>query len=242
MAGKIECYVDIASLYSYLAFLEILRNRDILASHSIEVEFRPFLLGAINAGSGNKPPWTLPAKAVYGIFDADRAISRFPGLQIQFPKDLMSISLTVLPLRALHYIKRNYPEPAFFSTLHYLFHVFWSPPNIDLTKPENVVKALGEVTVGYSGGEPQGDKLFSQDEVWKILEAAGSKEMKDAMRSATEQALKQGAFGAPWLWVTNEEGKTEPFFGSDRFHFIFKFLGLPFQDIKLLPATESSKL
>jgi hypothetical protein len=28
---------------------------------------------------------------------------------------------------------------------------------------------------------------------------------------------KQGAFGCPWFWVTNSEGKSEPFFGSDRY-------------------------
>jgi len=28
---------------------------------------------------------------------------------------------------------------------------------------------------------------------------------------------KQGAFGCPWFWVTNLEGKSEPFFGSDRY-------------------------
>ena len=27
---------------------------------------------------------------------------------------------------------------------------------------------------------------------------------------------KQGAFGCPWYWATNSEGKSEPFFGSDR--------------------------
>lgn len=105
-----------------------------------------------------------------------------------------------------------------------------------------MIKALSEVTVGYKGGNPEGKKLFSEDEVRRIMEAAGSKEMKDAMRAATEKALGQGAFGAPWIWATNRDGKAEPFFGSDRFRFIYKFLGLPFQDVKLLPATASSKL
>lgn len=154
----------------------------------------------------------------------------------------MSIALTVLPLRVLHYIKRNYPEATFISTLHYLFYLFWAPPNTNLTKPENVAKALSEATIGYKGGKPEGKKLFSEDEAKRIMEAAGSKEMKDALKAATEKALKQGAFGAPWIWATNKDGKSESFFGSDRFRFIYKFLGLPFQDVKLLPASASSKL
>lgn len=68
---------------------------------------------------------------------------------------------------------------------------------------------------------------------------------------------KQGAFGCPWFWVTNREGKGEPFFGSDRyvaplldeafypigassrFHFMWEFLDLPWQDVKLLSKEEA---
>jgi hypothetical protein len=58
MGGKIDCYLDIgtvpsiiprhpnktnpfplASLYSYLAFLELQKNRDLLASHNVQVEY-----------------------------------------------------------------------------------------------------------------------------------------------------------------------------------------------------------
>jgi glutathione S-transferase kappa 1 len=64
--------------------------------------------------------------------------------------------------------------------------------------------------------------------------------MKDLLTATTQEALDRGAFGAPWLWVTNEEGKSEPFFGSDRFHFVYQYLGLPFQDITLLAPGETS--
>ncbi|KAK1756164.1 hypothetical protein QBC47DRAFT_401062 [Echria macrotheca] len=82
MGRRIDCYIDIASFYSYLAFLEIQRNRDLLSSHSVHVEFHPVLLGGINVGSGNKPPWTNPVKAAYLVFDAQRATARFPNLVI----------------------------------------------------------------------------------------------------------------------------------------------------------------
>lgn len=167
---------------------------------------------------GNKPPWTLPAKATYGLYDSQRAIARFPTLQIQFPADLMSVSLTVLPLRALHFIKRTYPDPEVFETaLHCFFHSFWSPPNMNLTRPENVAKVLAEISVGFKGdgSDPAAaDKLFNAQEVKAILK--GAHDMKDALKQTTQSALDQGAFGAPWLWVTNSAGQSEPFFGSDR--------------------------
>lgn len=68
---------------------------------------------------------------------------------------------------------------------------------------------------------------------------AVDKEWKDKLSSNTKEALDQGAFGAPWMWVTNAEGVCEPFFGSDRFHFMWEFLGLPKRDLEILPKKES---
>ncbi|KAK4230827.1 thioredoxin-like protein [Podospora fimiseda] len=227
--GKIDCYFDIASLYSYLTILDLFRNRSLLNANNVQVELHPVLLGAINAGSGNRPPWTLPAKAKYGIFDAKRSVARFPGLQIKFPHDLMTLGHTVLPQRSLHFIKANYPNPVYEATILHLLRLFWSPPeNVNLTVAENVRKALLDVQV-------DGEKVFDDKQVGEILQKAGEKEWKDKLKNTTQEALDRGAFGAPWLWVTNSEGKGEPFFGSDRFAFVYKFLGVPFQDVQLLP-------
>lgn len=51
----------------------------------------------------------------------------------------------------------------------------------------------------------------------------------------TAMLVEKGAFGAPWWLVTNSEGVEEPFFGSDRFHFVYQFLGVPFRDMEILP-------
>ena len=70
---------------------------------------------------------------------------------------------------------------------------------------------------------------------------AADKEWKDMLLSNTKDALDQGAFGAPWMWVRNYEGKEEPFFGSDRFHFMWEFLGLPWTDLGILPKGSEGK-
>ena len=59
--------------------------------------------------------------------------------------------------------------------------------------------------------------LFSPNEVDDIMAAAETKEWKDRLLANTQEALDKGAFGAPWFWVRNAEGKEEPFFGSDRY-------------------------
>ncbi|KAH6627786.1 thioredoxin-like protein [Chaetomium tenue] len=242
MGGKIDCYLDLASLYSYLAFLELQKNKDLLASHNVEVEYHPVLLGAINVGSGNRPPWTLPSKATYGVHDARRAIARHtPPPAIAFPADLMKSGMTVLPLRCLHYIKRRHPRATFLAALHGLFEAFWAPPNGDLTGVEGVRGALRGLSVrGVSRvGGGDGGLLFTEGEVEEVLAAAETEEMKGLLKRTTQEALEKGAFGAPWLWVRDREGREEPFFGSDRFHFVYKFLGLPYTDVTLLPAGET---
>ncbi|KAK4106812.1 DSBA-like thioredoxin domain-containing protein [Parathielavia hyrcaniae] len=257
MGGKIDCYLDIASLYSYLAFLELQKNRDLLASHNVQVEYHPILLGGISALSGNPPPWTLRAKARYLTHDARRSVARQgpPSPPISFPADLMQRGMTVAPMRCLLYIKQHHPAEVFESALHYLFHLFWSPPNADLTRLESVAGALGEVPRGFEGagtgsgtgvreGEGREKLLFTEAEVREIVEGASEEEIKIGLKGVTQEALGKGAFGAPWLWVVDERtGRGEPFFGSDRFHFVYEFLGLPYTNVMLLPASdEKAKL
>lgn len=49
------------------------------------------------------------------------------------------------------------------------------------------------------------------------MKAGTEKEWKDKLTANTQKVLDQGAFGAPWMWVQNSNGKEEPFFGSDRY-------------------------
>lgn len=52
-------------------------------------------LGGINVASGNKPPWSLPAKAAYGVFDGDRAKKYFGATDIRTPDFFPILSILV---------------------------------------------------------------------------------------------------------------------------------------------------
>lgn len=236
MGGRIDLYIDLASLYSYIILAQVMKNQSLLKQHSVEIEIHPVLLGAINAGSGNQPPWVLPAKRAYGSHDARRSL-RAAGLKnVSPPGDLMEAGKTQIPLRALHYVKRHYSLGIYLTTWHYLFHAFWTLHQPPIT-PAALRKALSDAPVDFSPeASAEGKKLFTASEVEDILRAAASPEYKDVLRQTTETVLKLGAFGAPWLWVTNEATKqSEPFFGSDRWNHVYEFLGLPYQDVTLLP-------
>lgn len=120
------------------------------------------------------------------------------------------IYIYIKPLRCLHYVKKTYPRETYHALLAHLYRKFWCPPNENLTRPDVLRQALVDANLFSSSGEDEDDECAA------ILAAAGTQESKDALARTTDEALAKGAYGAPWLWVTNGEGKAEPFFGSDR--------------------------
>lgn len=100
------------------------------------------------------------------------------------------------------YIKTHYPrsryETTFLSLWEWMYH-----RNINISKPEHMAELLKSHN-------------YTEQEIKDILAAASSPQYKEALTSNTQKALDRGAYGAPWFWVRNSEGREEPFFGSDR--------------------------
>ncbi|OJJ88512.1 putative DSBA family oxidoreductase [Aspergillus glaucus CBS 516.65] len=216
MDKKITCYLDCVSPYSYHAFSYLQKNAAALADLGVEIEFIPVFLGGINVGSGNKPPWTLPAKSEYAKYDGKRAQEYF-GNQFEVPPWFPILSL--LPQRALTYTKKSTPKSDYEAAYLACLETMWKR-QLDISKPEHLTTALRRV--------------FPEEKVQEILTGASNPEIKAELTAVTEKVVKeQGAFGCPWFWVKNAEGQEEPFFGSDRFHYMWRYLGLPFEDIKL---------
>ncbi|KAL3481058.1 thioredoxin-like protein [Aspergillus californicus] len=213
---KIECYIDCVSPYSFYAFAYLQSNKTTLQSLNVEIEFIPVFLGGINVASGNKPPWTLPNKAAYGRYDGKRA-QRYFGHNFEIPAFFPILSL--LPQRALTYIKQTSPPHAFEAAFLACFETMWKG-HIDISIPENLALAFR--------------KVFPEDKVKEILSGAGTPEIKQSLTATTEKAVKElGAFGCPWFWVHDGKGNAEPFFGSDRFHYMWDYLELPHGDLVL---------
>ncbi|KAG9205762.1 hypothetical protein G6514_007369 [Epicoccum nigrum] len=215
MAPKITCYLDCVSPYSYFALLHLEKNRQALESLDVEIDIVPVFLGGINVGSGNKPPWTLPAKAAYSGYDSARAKRYFGAENLKTPSFFPIMSL--LPQRALCFVKETHPQ-LFVSTFLDIFEAMWKNGK-DVSVPDVLAESL--------------QARFNQDQVKAILSSANSAPIKQQLNDNTKEALERGAFGCPWFWVRNAEGAEEPFFGSDRFHFMWAYLGLPWKDVEL---------
>ncbi|QPH00555.1 hypothetical protein C2857_004281 [Epichloe festucae Fl1] len=227
--GRIDCYLDIASLFSYVCFEDLKPNLDKLAVHGVQVEFHPVFLGGINHLSGNKPPWTLEAKAKYLAYDSPRAAARVGITSFATPPDLCERAKTQSALRALLFIKASFPKDKFLSALHFLFYKFWTPPNADVVDEGSLRALLAEATDAPGGGA----RLFTKPEVDSIMD--GRAKMKKKLAEDTARVVESGAFGCPWFLVADSKGaEVQPFFGSDRFNHIYRHLGIPFQDITVL--------
>ena len=126
--------------------------------------------------------------------------------------------MSLQPQRCLVYVKNAYPEEyeAFFYSC---FEALWLNQK-DISKSCNLRTAIA--------------KTFDRRQTEEILRAADSPEIKSLLMENTTHAFKDlGAFGCPWFWVHDGKGNAEPFFGSDRFHFMWDYLELPHHDLAL---------
>ncbi|KAL7275924.1 hypothetical protein RUND412_001117 [Rhizina undulata] len=208
MAPQITCYLDCVSPYSYFAFTHLNNLSQALQAKDIEVDFVPVFLGGINVASGNTPPWQLPAKAKYLEFDIVQAKAYYSLPDLKRPEFFPIVSL--VPQRAALFIKSQFPTQ-YLASYKLLYAALWER-SLDISQTSALAEALSP--------------LFAPEQIAAILEGAASPEIKQGLLEKTQDAVKAGAFGAPWFVVRNARGEESPFFGSDRFHFMWQFLGL----------------
>ncbi|GIZ46034.1 hypothetical protein CKM354_000917600 [Cercospora kikuchii] len=227
--GRIDVYLDCNSPYSYFTHMHIRRIRPQLAKHHITISMHPIFLGGINVGSGNKPPWTLPAKATMGTFDGARAKQYFKVPEPdKFSAPPFFPIMSLLPMRALLFVREELLDvegnvedrEKFEKAFGELWNMLWREHE-DISKPEVLVKCLG--------------RHLKKEEAERAVKAAREEKWKKMLVDETGRLVEKGAYGAPWFIVKNAKGVEEPFFGSDRFHYIYQFLGVPFRDIEILP-------
>ncbi|KAL2888130.1 Glutathione S-transferase kappa 1 [Ceratocystis lukuohia] len=222
---KLTVNIDIVSIYSYYLFAELRPLLPTLQACQVHVDFVPVFLGGIFKATKNNAPWINEAKGNYLKDDFRRSAERL-GLSVNFPENFLTRANDLVPLQSLHVVKANYSPQVYHAAIGALFTAFWTPPNADI----NEVDVLKTALLTVEG--------LDEEKVQYILDAAVMPEFKQVMRQATEAAVKQGAFGVPWVVAQREDKKPECFFGSDRLSHIYRYLGLPFTDITLEAATK----
>lgn len=186
MSARLEFFFDYVSVYSYLA------NSQLDALGASEIIYRPMLLGAVMQATGNRPPATVAAKGNYLRSDMYRWA------------EVYGIPLTwnpVFPLNTIHALRiaivaqrRN----EFAEAHKALFEAAWVS-RIDIGQPGELAQVVADA--GLDAGA--------------YATAIAEQDVKDELKSNTDEAVARGVFGAPSMFVGDDM-----FFGNDRFEFV----------------------
>jgi 2-hydroxychromene-2-carboxylate isomerase len=193
MSQTIEFYWDAASTYSYLAATQIER---FAAEHGATVVWKPFLLGKAFEATGNKMPASVPAKAKYLFKDVGLWAKHY---RVPFAMPRVFPLHSVLALRVCIAAARATGTQQFTLAL---LKAYWAEGQ-DVSQPETVAALL----TAHGLDAP------------KIMEAATSPEVKDALKANTEEAVARGVFGAPTFFINGQM-----FWGNDRLPLMAAFL------------------
>jgi len=191
MTKTVEFFFDLGSPASYLAWTQL---PGICARHDATLRYRPMLLGGVFQATGNASPAAVPAKARHTMIDMQRFARRY-GVTMHFNPYFPINTLTLM--RGAIGVQLRQPE-RFEAYLDAMFRALWQDKR-NLGDPAVVAAVLQE-----TGFDPQA-----------LLALVGDQEVKDALKAATEEAVKRGVFGAPTCFVGEEM-----YFGQDRLDFV----------------------
>ncbi len=196
MTKTVECFFDVGSPTSYLAWTQLPR---IAVEAGASVLWRPILLGGVFKATGNASPVSVPAKGRWMHDDIRLWADRY-GVPFRFNPHFPINTLTLMRGATAMQLRR----PRDFD--RYLFavqHAMWVEP-----------KNLGEPTVLAATLTAAG---FDADDVVAMV---SDPEVKARLIATTDEAVARGVFGAPTFFVGERM-----FFGQDRLDFVREALG-----------------
>jgi 2-hydroxychromene-2-carboxylate isomerase len=187
----IEVFFDCSSPWTYLAFMNL---RALCSELDEPVTWRPVLVGGIfntiNPSVYAQRADPVPAKAHYMNKDlADWA--RSADLKIVFPPTVFPVN-SVKAMRGCILLEAEGKLVEFATAV---FEAYWGR-DLDISNDEVLTEICRHVDV-----EPQ-----------SFLAGIASAQIKEQLRSNTDELVNRGGFGSPTIFV----GGTDMYFGNDR--------------------------
>ncbi len=202
MTRSVDFLFDYGSPAAYLAWTQL---PHLAADTGATVVMKPILLGGVFQSTGNRAPITVPAKGRYLFKDMARYAKAY-GVPLvmnpHFPINtitLMRIDVA-LTLRA---------DPRLDAYRAAVFPAIWSEQK-NMGDPATVAAVLA------SAG-------FTADE---LVAMAADPQVKETLKTWTQEAVDRGAFGAPTFFVGDEM-----FWGQDRLDFVRSALAHSHKDL-----------
>jgi 2-hydroxychromene-2-carboxylate isomerase len=196
MTKRVEFFFDVGSPAAYLAWTQL---PSICAQAGAQIDYRPMLLGGVFQATGNRSPATVPAKGRYMTDDLERFAGRY-GVPFRhnpfFPINTLTLMriLTALQMR---------DEARMLACTDVLYRAVWVEGK-DMNDAGVVAQVL----------QPAGFDPVD------LLALAGAPEVKERLKTVTQDAVARGVFGAPTFFVGNHM-----YWGQDRLDFVKEALG-----------------
>ena len=184
MSATVEFWFDFASPATYLAWTQL---PAIARRTGATIQYKPFLLGGVFKLTGNAAPMLIPAKGKWLFRDLER-YAEFYGVPYRMNPSF-PINTVTLMRGAVSY----QTEICFERYIELMFRAMWEDG-----EPLCEESSLRRVLI--AGG-------FDPDD---FAERVQRPNVKQALFSATDEAVARGAFGAPTFFVGDEM-----FFGQD---------------------------
>ncbi len=189
---RIEFFYDLTSPWTYLAYTGI---QTIAESHGDEIEWRPILVGgvfnAVNQEVYSRREAAFENKRQLGYMMKDLGDwARLRGIEINWP--------TFHPANAVKCMRGCFIAQEQGVLLPYnkaVFEAYWG--RCEDVSDDSVMAAIAE-GVGLDAAS--------------FLEAIQQQEIKDRLRSNTDELIERGGFGSPSIFIDGED----MYFGNDR--------------------------
>ena len=187
----VDFYFDFGSPAAYLAYTQL---PPLCAGTGASVVWKPMLLGGVFQATGNHSPVTIPAKGKYVFKDFARFARRY-GVPLN-TNPFFPISTLTLMRAAVGLQMRS--DSRFGEYVQAMFVAVWVDAR-NMNDPATVGAVLQ--AAGFDAAA--------------MLALASEQAVKDQLKSATQEAVERGIFGAPTFFVGDEM-----FWGQDRLDFV----------------------
>ncbi|WP_048438158.1 2-hydroxychromene-2-carboxylate isomerase [Caenimonas sp. SL110] len=187
----VEFFFDVGSPAAYIAWTQL---PHICSQAAGQIDFKPMLLGGVFQATGNHSPTTVPAKGAYMMDDLARYAKRY-GVGFRHNPHFPINTLTLM--RAITGVQQH--ESARFAELtDAIYKAIWVDGK-DMNDPAVVGAVLQD-----AGFDPQA-----------LLALASDPQVKERLKTVTQEAVSRGVFGAPTFFV---DGRM--YWGQDRLDFV----------------------
>ncbi len=193
--SAIDFYFDFSSPYGYLAANLI---DDIAARHSRDVSWKPYLMGAAFKRTGRAPLVDYDLVSNYSRRDIERS-ARLHSIDIRIPGKFPVASIAAC--RA--YYALVHTDPAAAKMLAMAIYRAYFVDDRAISDRDVVLAIAAEL--GHDADA--------------MRDAINDPEVKERVRSATDDAIEAGVFGSPFIVIDGE-----PFWGTDRLPHVERWL------------------